>query len=92
MQCNCFDTVMENVTEKVKQQLPKHDPDTLRLRWEHSMFRLDNSKIQVMLPISITYRKEKVNGEPYKNFTNDSINIAPSFCPFCGKPAREEEG
>lgn len=88
--CNCMDEMLQMATERVKPNLPEHNPATLKFEWQNKMIRLDGSKNTVMLPISIQYRRTKAGGSEYKNTTKDTINMAMTYCPFCGVEIEKE--
>jgi len=92
MNCDCLETVMDRVKGHVLERLPKHDSESLQINWENRSLRLDTGKFHVPLGISIQYRRLKNDDEPCRNVTKESTSIAMSFCPFCGKSTKAEEG
>ncbi len=83
--CNCMNETLKAVTAEVEPKLPAHKPGTLKIQWENKVFRLDGKGNDVMLPVSIKYRRTKSSGDEYKNTTHDSISMAMTYCPFCGE-------
>jgi hypothetical protein len=82
--------MLEKVKEATRPNLPKKLVEgSLEFAWANKFIRLDDSNSSVMLPVNVKYRKEKSNGEPHKNFNSDSINIAMTYCPFCGAKFNE---
>lgn len=91
MSCNCFDISLGNAEEHAKAKLPKHRPETLRVRWVNGGFAGATLRPVVTLPIAVSFRAIRTNGEPYKNTTHKELNMAMSYCPFCGESLQPDE-
>jgi len=87
MQCNCFETVLENVSKVLK---PKKEVLDFKCDWKGQVLRFDGG-CGVGLYVEKEYRSIKKDGTPFANKTKDEHFIALSFCPFCGKSLKEEE-
>ena len=78
MKCNCFDELLE-VARK-----PLEGKNELEVKWQNRVFFLSGEpNAPTVLKIEREYRGVKVNGQPCKNKTKDSVNVVLKFCPFC---------
>ena len=57
----------------------------------HKSFSFNGGPSKIAMPFIFQYIKQKKNGEPERNVTTNTINIYPTFCPFCGKKYPEEK-
>jgi hypothetical protein len=80
MKCNCFESVIEKVEASIECK------NELEVKWVNRMFYLggEGDDIPVALMIESEWRQTKVNGQPYRNKTKESVSIKMKFCPMCG--------
>ena len=86
--CKCFDLIKDETIKYVKKELPKHQEFKAKFENKFFFFGENKPKIPVTIPLSISYRGIKNNGEPCKNLSTKSHQIIMSFCPFCRKEQR----
>ena len=83
--CNCLNETLVEITEKITDTLPKDaDKLTLNVEYQNQFFRFDGKENNVMVGISFDYYKIKKDTTRAKNKTKGNVNLAMSYCPFCG--------
>ncbi len=74
MNCNCFNEVNKRLREKLG------DPEGSL----NCMLQFTPKELKIRPSITFVYRKKKKDGT--FNLKKDEIEVAYSYCPFCGKP------
>ena len=83
--CNCLNETLTEVMGKVADSLSENaDKSTLKVEYKNRFLRFDGKENNVMIGISFDYYKVKKDTTHAKNKTKGSINLAMSYCPFCG--------
>lgn len=92
-QCKCFDTMMEKISENLRNQLPAKERESFKARWENEALVMEENSmtLKVGIPVSYEYQKLKKSGEPMKNRTKGDVKIMMSYCPFCGESVKGEQ-
>lgn len=92
-QCKCFDTMMEKISENLRNQLPEKERESFKARWENEALVMEENSmtLKVGIPVSYEYQKLKKSGEPQKNRTKGDVKIMMSYCPFCGVSMKDEK-
>ncbi len=96
MACKCFDTL----GDQMKERLSNHHGDAVakldESGWAHQMYVLANGDhCSVVLPYTFNFFKRRKNGELEKRRTSGGSFMAINYCPFCGtkfegSPKKEE--
>ena len=86
--CKCFETVLNNISEKVKESLPKNSVE-FKCDWKGKVLRFDGG-LGIGLYIEHDHRNVKNDGTLYKNKKKEENFVALSFCPFCGEDLKED--
>ncbi|WP_138751145.1 hypothetical protein [Paenibacillus sinopodophylli] len=85
MNCNC----LSEIKARLKDELPKQDQyaklKIISVDFSNAAFLMNGNRIESTLstPITITH-------EPIGRKKSTNINMTISYCPFCGKSAKEE--
>lgn len=82
--CECF----KKITDLVEKSL--EGKNEVSVEWQNQTIFFNNKPhAPTVLKIDTEYRQRKVNGQPYRNKTKDSINVILKYCPFCGERIEE---
>lgn len=82
--CNCFNENLNRVKEHIESNLPENAME-FNAEWDGHSFFVSGDYSPVNPKINYSYRKLKVNGEPAKSITKDSISMLASYCCYCGR-------
>lgn len=83
--CNCFDEIKGKADKAIREQLPDGATE-IDVSWKPGVFIVSSSeRAPVPLQLEVSYRKVKLNGDPAKNVTRETVNIHMKHCPFCGR-------
>ncbi|RYU50014.1 hypothetical protein [Aliivibrio finisterrensis] len=83
--CNCLNETLAEITEKITDILPREtDKSTLSVEYKNKLLRFDGKENNVMIGVSFDYYKIKKDTTRAKNKTKGNVNLAMSYCPFCG--------
>lgn len=87
MNCKCFDTVKDKAVQKVVDGTRKKIVEgSVTAKWRGEMYRLsDKISAEVMLSVETEMRLIKKDGKPEQRLTKQQVNVAMSYCPFCGE-------
>ena len=82
--CECF----KKITDLMESRLD--GKNEVRVRWQNqTMFFDGKDHAPTTLKVETEYRAVKVNGQPYRNLTKDSISVILKYCPLCGERIEE---
>lgn len=89
--CDCITKLTDDIRLNIKTQTEER---TQVVTWDDPGNFQNKVTIgdvnTVVIPFRFAYTRRKNSGEPEKKITNDSINITPKFCPFCGEAIKKE--
>lgn len=84
--CNCINDKLEKTKVRIIQELPEcADKSTFRASFLNEVPRFNSKKPDVSLVVGYQYYKNKNDGARYKQITKGTVNLAMSYCPFCGE-------
>lgn len=85
MSCNCIERLEELLTEKMKEKFP--DGEIVNpVEFQNKTFVFNETKTSMILA-NPTIGRIKLKGRIKKY----DVNMFPLYCPYCGKPLKEEE-
>lgn len=91
--CDCISEITLRLKTDITEKILKKDEGFIKLEsanFAHRILALSGSTVNppsVALDFEYEYLRKLKNGK--EKIKKDSINMLPSFCPFCGKPYGE---
>ncbi|URZ06457.1 hypothetical protein [Clostridium felsineum] len=88
--CDCI----KQIEEEIKINFPESAPalkvsKVKEVKFENLYWDLeDNCRMGVSMPIRVDYERKTKKGNVISK--HEILNMQPKYCPFCGKPYKEE--
>lgn len=83
--CECI----KQTTEKLQQRLAETTRDVYEWKdeggFQHLSYPLNGGPMVILMPFVAVYTRRKIKGLPENRERKISVDIAPSYCPFCGE-------
>ncbi|WP_234121163.1 hypothetical protein [Clostridium hydrogenum] len=90
--CDCIKRIEKEIREKFHELCHEcGDVKTIEAHFENLYFDTeDNWKTKFSLPIKVEYQRKTKKGAIQTR--HKTLDMQAKYCPFCGKPYKEENG
>jgi hypothetical protein len=82
--CNCIKEVEKKTSEFLKNKIGDKIGTIISEEFESKSMLIDDGKWILSLPFRLEYYRKKKDGTSETKVLTHTVNIMPTYCPFCG--------